>query len=108
MRARPRTQHDQGLVVAQVFWGLWLLRLGVLVIRSGFAPRQVGILLIPNGIAYVAQTLTSLFLPEYASLVGTVAILPEALGEGSLIVWLLTTNASVQPAGEPAIAGTSQ
>ena len=28
--------HNQGLVVAQIFWGLWLFPFGVLVIRSGF------------------------------------------------------------------------
>lgn len=30
--------HDQGITVASVFWGLWLLPFALLVIRSGFIP----------------------------------------------------------------------
>jgi hypothetical protein len=90
--------HDYGLFVAQIFWGLWLLPMGLLVFRSGFAPRIIGVLLIFNGIAYVAHTFTAVLAPQYAAMVGLVALLPEALGEGSLIIWLLTTKAGHKPA----------
>ncbi len=85
--------HSQGLfVVAGIFWGLWLLPLGLLVMRSGFAPRALGVLLILAGVAYVAVSLTSLLLPQYLQLVSTVAILFEA-GEVPMIAWLLITGA---------------
>jgi len=85
--------HSQGLfVVAGIFWGLWLLPLGLLVIRSGFAPRALGVLLIPAGVAYVAVSAASLLLPQYLPLVSTVAIPVEA-GEVPMIVWLLITGA---------------
>jgi hypothetical protein len=38
--------HGQGLVVAQIFWGLWLFPFGVLVIQSGFIPRILGYFII--------------------------------------------------------------
>jgi hypothetical protein len=90
--------HSQGLfVVAGIFWGLWLLPLGLLVMRWGFAARALGVLLILAGVAYVAVSLTSLLLPQYLPLVSTVAILFEA-GEVPMIAWLLITGTK-RPAG---------
>src|SRR5688500_6157030 len=40
--------HGAGLFIAQIFWGLWLIPFGLLVMRSGFIPRILGILLIAN------------------------------------------------------------
>ncbi len=88
--------HRQGLVVAQIFWGLWLFPFGVLVIRSGFIPRIIGVLLIINGFAYVAASLTSLLVPSYASVV-TLAVLPALLGELWIMLWLLIKGVRVQP-----------
>lgn len=31
--------HNDGLVINQIFWGLWLFPIGVLVMRSTFIPR---------------------------------------------------------------------
>src|SRR5713226_9995517 len=69
--------HGQGNVINEIFWGLWLFPFGVLVMRSGFLPRILGILLIVNGFAYVAVSLTSLLLPTYADVVNRFAIIPE-------------------------------
>jgi hypothetical protein len=40
---------NPAVVVAELFWGLWLFPLGVLVIRSRFLPKALGVLLIVNG-----------------------------------------------------------
>jgi hypothetical protein len=40
--------HNRGYDLCQVFWGLWLFPLGLLVYRSGFIPRILGALLIVN------------------------------------------------------------
>jgi hypothetical protein len=94
--------HSQGFGVASIFWGLWLLPLGTLVIRSGFAPRVLGFLVILAGLAYVADSLTSLLLPQYRQLVSIAALLFEAAGELSMIAWLLVTSAQGQPStGQP-------
>jgi hypothetical protein len=94
--------HSQGFGVASIFWGLWLLPLGTLVIRSGFAPRVLGFLVILAGLAYVADSLTSLLLPQYRQLVSIAALLFEAAGELSMIAWLLVTSAQGRPStGQP-------
>lgn len=84
--------HAQGNGVAEIFWGLWLMPLGALVFRSGFAPRAIGVLLVPAGIAYVVAAFTSFVFPQYTALVANIATVPEGLGELPLIVWLLATR----------------
>lgn len=88
--------HGQGLVINEIFWGLWLFPFGVLVMRSGFLPRILGVLLIVNCFAYLAASLTSLLLPDYASVVSR-AILPALTGELWIALWLLIKGAKVQP-----------
>jgi uncharacterized protein DUF4386 len=98
--------HSQGFIVAQIFWGLWLFPFGILVIRSGFIPRIVGILLMIAGSGYVVSSFTSLLLPHYAHVVGQVGLVLE-FGELS-VLWLLIWGAKDQSAAEqppdPAIA----
>jgi hypothetical protein len=53
-----------GVYVSEMFWGLWLLPLGLLVLRSGFLPRFIGIWLLINGVAYVALSLMGLLAPQ--------------------------------------------
>lgn len=77
--------HGQGNVINGIFWGLWLFPFGVLVMRSGFLPRILGVLLIVNCFAYLAISLTSLLQPGYSTVVSRVALLPMAAGELSII-----------------------
>jgi hypothetical protein len=55
--------HDYGLVINQIFWGLWLFPIGVLVMRSGFFPRWLGVPLFFAGAGYVLNSLGMLLLP---------------------------------------------
>src|SRR6266480_4303353 len=70
--------HGQGFVVVEIFWGLWLFPFGVLVIRSGFIPRFLGVLLFVAGFGYLASSFTSLLLPQYAHLVDQFAMVLTA------------------------------
>jgi len=88
--------HGQGNVINEIFWGLWLFPLGVLVIRSGFLPRILGVLLIVNGFAYLTTSLTWQLLPTYASVVERFATIPET-GELWFMLWLVIKGARVQP-----------
>lgn len=95
--------HATAVVVAAVFWGLWLFPLGLLGIRSGVVPRVVGVLLILAGSAYLPVTAAFVLAPTYASLVSSVAILPQA-GELSMIFWLLTTRTRALPFARAEVA----
>jgi len=93
--------HSQGNFVNEIFWGLWLLPFGLLVMKSGFLPRILGVLLIVNCLGYVAASLTSLLLPAYGNAVFR-ASMPALLGELWMILWLLIRGAKVQPSAAPA------
>lgn len=89
--------HNHGIIIASIFWGLWLFPFGALVIRSGFIPRLLGVLLMIAGCAYLASAFTTLLLPRYAHLVNQVAIVLEA-AELPIMFWLLIWGARPRPA----------
>jgi hypothetical protein len=95
------TVDKQSTLVSEIFWGLWLIPLGLLVYRSGFLPRLLGGWLVINGFAYVTMSFTGLLLPEYAKTVFTVAT-PVLFGEGAFMLWLLIVGARVRPSPVPA------
>jgi hypothetical protein len=86
----------QGLTIDEIFWGLWLIPFGVLVIRSGFLPRILGVWLIVNCFAYLALSFTGLLLPQDQDLVFRFAF-PVFFGELAITLWLLIRGAKVQP-----------
>jgi len=85
--------HGDGASLANIFWGLWLFPFGALVIRSGFIPRILGVLLILNGVALIVVSLTALVLPAHLDSVSRYAMIPE-LGELWVIGWLLIKGVS--------------
>jgi len=86
-----------GTLISEIFWGLWLLPLGLLVYRSRFLPRFLGVWLILNGFAYVVMSCTGLLSPEYLTMVSTWAT-PLLLGEVAFMLWLLIVGARPQEA----------
>jgi Domain of unknown function (DUF4386) len=93
--------HDHGFVVAEIFWGLWLFPLGLLVYRSGFLPRFLGVLLILDCFRYVVDSFTSILLPQYADIVSR-WMKPFSFGELLFMFWLLIMGAKPNPSAGPA------
>lgn len=85
-----------GYLVAAVFFGLWLLPLGLLVYRSGFLPRAFGVLLIAACCAYLLEVLLVLFKlkPLYFLFDFTMPV--YAVAELGFIFWLLVRGTNVQ------------
>ncbi|MEO8196119.1 MAG: DUF4386 domain-containing protein [Thermoanaerobaculia bacterium] len=86
-----------GVLVSELFWGLWLLPLGILIHRSKFLPRWLGVWLFANGLAYVAISTTGILVPQYLKSVSTFAT-PILFGEMALMLWLLIVGVRVPPA----------
>ena len=86
------TIEGQGLPVSELFWGLWLLPLALLVYRSGFLPPFLGVWLFLNGVAYLATSFTRILLPQHAGIVSSVTF-PVLMGEVVFPLWLLTMGA---------------
>jgi hypothetical protein len=88
--------HGYGYVVGGIF-GLWLFPFGMLVFKSGFLPRILGVLLIAAGCGYLADCITPLLLPSYANIVDRFASIGLTLGEPAIILWLLIMGAKDRP-----------
>jgi hypothetical protein len=84
--------HGYGYVVGWIF-GLWLFPFGILVFKSGFLPRILGVLLIAAGCGYLADCITPLLLPSYANVVDRFASIALTVGEPAIILWLLIMGA---------------
>lgn len=93
--------HGAGINAVSIFWGLWLFPFGVLVYRSRFIPRIFGVLLVINGIAYLAASYIYFLAPQYRS-AAQLMLIPEALGEPLIILWLLIRGARPEPQGATA------
>ena len=88
--------HGQANGVNQLFWGLWLLPFGWLVVRSRFLPRWLGYWLLLDGIAWIVVGVTWFFAPE-----STDALFryfqPVFLAELVAMLWLLIAGVNEQP-----------
>lgn len=58
--------HAYGLLIAGIFWGLWLFPLGYLVFKSGFLPGVLGILLMIGGFGYLIDSFGRFLLQDYS------------------------------------------
>ena len=74
------------------FWGLWLIPFGMLVIKSNFIPKLIGILLFVASVGYVAMSVAFFVFPAQRHDVGQVGML-LTLGELPVILWLLIMGA---------------
>jgi Domain of unknown function (DUF4386) len=92
--------HSHGHFINEIFWGLWLFPFGLLVFRSGFLPRALGVWLMINCFGYLALSITALFFPDYYSTAFSWAQ-PVLFGELAIMLWLLIKGAKVT---SPAIA----
>src|SRR5215467_2434548 len=92
--------HFAGFMIAQVFWGLWLVPFGLLVYRSGFLPRVLGVLLIVACFGYLTNSLVEFgVLPANGFFRGAGRLTALEL---PIIFWLLIRGAKEQPAAVPA------
>ncbi len=81
--------HGSGIMLVEIFWGLWLIPFGLLVYKSGFIPRALGVLLIIAGIGYTIDSLTYILFPDYRPFTMWPAFIFSGLGELSTILWFL-------------------
>lgn len=91
------TQH-YGFLIAQIFFGLWLVPLGYLAYRSGMFPKALGVLLIVGGACYLVGTLAAFLIPSSGQTINAVITIPSAIAEICMVVYLLVIGVkTVEP-----------
>lgn len=81
--------HKHGEMIATIFWGLWLLPLGLLVLKSDLIPKALGVLLISACFCYLIDFFVFFFFPGYIAATDSALSIVESVAEVSFILWLL-------------------
>jgi hypothetical protein len=79
--------YKTGGVIAQVPYGVWLFPLGYLVLKSGFLPKFLGVLLIADGICQFVYVCQRLIFPDLG-IIAYPCLVISFIAEVSLAVWL--------------------
>lgn len=93
--------HSQGHIINEIFWGLWLFPFGLLVFRSGFLPRLIGVWLMIGCVGWLALSVIALFFPLYYDVAFRMAQ-PVLFGEMAIMLWFLIKGAKVERVTAPA------
>ncbi len=87
-------QH-YGILVAQIFFGQWLVPLGYLAYRSGMFPKALGIVLIAGGVCYLVDLLAAFLVPDLGGVQqmhAFVVVPTTAIAEISIVIYLLAVG----------------
>jgi hypothetical protein len=82
-----RQTYDIGMI----FFGMHILLVGYLILRSNFLPRVIGALLVVGGLCYL-----TFLVPPLAGSLSPYNVVPGGLGEITLALWLLVKGVNVQ------------
>ena len=80
-----------GAFIAAIFWGLWLLPMGLLIFKSNFIPKLIGILMFVAGFGYIVDSAALFLLPNLNIDFSKFTF----IGEFLLLLWLLIKGVNV-------------
>lgn len=80
--------YNHGTIIAEIFWGLWLIPLGLLVYRSGFVPRMLGVLLMIGCLGHLISFFSTFLFPNHSAILTPTAE-TAMIGELPIFLWLL-------------------
>lgn len=92
---RELASFQSAWLIGLVAFGIHLVLLGWLIVRSGLVSRILGYVLMVAGVAYVLDTAARGLLADYESVSSVFLIavaVPAMIGEGWLSLWLLLTK----------------
>ncbi len=85
--------HRQGYLIAQIFFGLYLLPLGYLVYKSGYFPKVLGAILMIGCGGYLAGIVAVYVSPVFASTPSLYFATLGGVAELIFLLWLLIVGA---------------
>jgi Domain of unknown function (DUF4386) len=87
--------YNNGFMIAQIFFGAWVLPLGYLVYKSGFLPRFFGALLMVDAFAILFWFSQYFLLPSY-SVLSYPALAVSFIAEFGLALWLMLISVKIR------------
>jgi len=89
------TQH-YGLLIAQIFFGLWLAPLGYLAYKSGWFPKALGVLLVVGSACYLVDLLAAFLAPDLGQKIHAFIVIPCAIAEVWMVGYLLVVGVETE------------
>jgi hypothetical protein len=90
--------NNYGIGLVEIFTAIYLFSLGLLIVRSRYIPRILGILLMIGACAFPINSFTKILLPQfYPVLMTRITMLLNAFGSPATILWLLIKGVKEQP-----------
>ena len=87
--------YNNGIMLAEIFWGLWLIPLGILVYKSRFVPKVLGVLLFVGCFGHLLSFLSTFLFPDYSTILIPISEM-IMVGELPIFLWLLIKGAKDQ------------
>jgi hypothetical protein len=84
--------YHYGFLIAQIFFGLWLVPLGYLAYRSGMFPKALGVVLVVGGVSYLIDLLAAFLLPDLSKQIHGFLAIPPAIAEIGMVLYLLVVG----------------
>ena len=97
------TQH-YGLLIAQIFFGLWLVPLGYLAYKSGMFPKALGVLLVVGGACYLVDMLAAFLVPDFGKAIHGYVTIPSAIAEIWMVGYLLVVGVKTKKSHDRILA----
>jgi hypothetical protein len=91
LQAKAMLSYDlylHGYEIANIYFGLWLIPLGLLVYKSGFLPKALGILLIVGGSGLLMNVFVHFLFPSYL-IINAILLIPQIIAEILFMLWIL-------------------
>ncbi|NNL16876.1 MAG: DUF4386 domain-containing protein [Flavobacteriaceae bacterium] len=91
------TSHKHGGLIVSIFYGLWLLPLGLLIYQSKYLPKILGVFLMVGCFGYLIHFFQGFLIPNYESSLWTNPFLIVThISELLLMVWLLIKGLNIE------------
>jgi hypothetical protein len=96
--------HHYGYLIAQIFFGLWLVPLWYLAYKSGMFPKALGILLVVAGVSYLVDMLVAFVAPGFSKQIHGFLAIPPTIAEVWMLGYLLVKGVKVPAQGAPTLS----
>lgn len=94
--------HEDGIFIAQIFWGLWLIPMGILILRSDFLPKVLGYITLLVALSYGVDFFTGMLAPQFG------IAFTETIGFLEILfpLWLLVRGVNAEKWEQQRLAST--
>jgi hypothetical protein len=87
--------HDHGYAISLVFFGCQCIVVGVLIFRSGYLPKILGVLMQVAGACYLVNSFALFMSPRFAGLLFPAIMIPALIGESSVCLWFIVKGVNL-------------